>query len=146
MTIQGCSNDRHGHRLELRVYYEDTDAGGIVYHANYLKFAERARTEMMRTLGADHGELHRKSGLTFVVRRCLVDYRRPARLDDALEVWTRIVRLGGASLDLRQEVCRDDDLLVVLDVRLALLNAAHKPARFPSTLIAALLPQYKDRR
>ena len=128
------------------MYYEDTDAGGIVYHANYLKFAERARTEMMRSLGADHGELRRKTGLAFVVRRCLVDYRRPARLDDALDVWTRIVKLGGASLELRQEVCRGEDLLVALDVRLALLNAAHKPVRFPPTLIAALMPQYKGRR
>ncbi len=101
---------------------------------------------MMRALGSDHGALRRNSGLTFVVRRCVADFRRPARLDDALAVWTRIVKLGGASLELCQEVCRDDELLVALDVRLALLNAAHKPVRFPPALIAALVSQYKGRK
>jgi acyl-CoA thioester hydrolase len=92
------------HRLPVRVYYEDTDAGGIVYHANHLKFAERARTEMLRCLGLDHGAMRERFGLAFAVRRCRVDYLAPARLDDALLIETRLVRLGGASLDLEQRV------------------------------------------
>ena len=92
------------HRIRIRVYYEDTDAAGIVYHAAYLEFAERARTEMLRCLGLDHASLRARFGLVFTVRRCAIDYRAPARLDDLLEVETRLVRLGGASLDLEQRV------------------------------------------
>jgi YbgC/YbaW family acyl-CoA thioester hydrolase len=87
------------HRLPLRVYYEDTDAVGIVYHANHLKFAERARTEMLRCLGLDHSIVRERFGLAFTVRRCLVDYLAPARLDDGLVIETRLVRGGGASLE-----------------------------------------------
>src|ERR671910_3531324 len=90
------------HRIRLRVYYKDTDAAGIVYHAAYLAFAERARTEMLRCLGLDHASLRARFGLTFAVRRCVIDYRAPARLDDLLEVESRLLRVGGASLELAQ--------------------------------------------
>lgn len=131
------------HRFQIRVYYEDTDAAGIVYYANYLKFVERARTEMMRERGADHAGLRSKVGLAFVVKRCTADYHRPARLDDILDVHTHIGKIGGASLELRQQVFCEDRLLASMDVRLALLNEAMRPARIPETLIAALAPQYK---
>ncbi len=134
---------RPDHHYEIRVYYEDTDAAGIVYYANYLKFAERARTEMMRERGASHEGLRRRAGLAFVVRRCLVEYHRPARLDDRLDVQTHIGKIGGASLELRQLIYQGDRLLVSLDVKLALLNEAMRPARIPKPLIAALRPQYK---
>ncbi|MGH7094988.1 MAG: YbgC/FadM family acyl-CoA thioesterase, partial [Stellaceae bacterium] len=75
-----------GHRFPVRVYYEDTDAGGVVYHANYLRFAERARTELLRSIGFSHSRSHAESGIRFVVRRCMVEYRAAARLDDALTV------------------------------------------------------------
>jgi acyl-CoA thioester hydrolase len=126
------------HRIRIRVYYEDTDAAGIVYHAAYLEFAERARTEMLRCLGLDHGTLRARFGLMFTVRRCVVDYRAPARLDDLLEIRTRLVRLGGASLELEQLVLRAPELLTRLDVRLALLGADLRVARLPRDLAGAL--------
>ena len=129
--------DRGVHRIRIRVYYEDTDAAGIVYHAAYLEFAERARTEMLRCLGLDHAALRARFGLAFTVRRCAIDYRAPARLDDLLEVQTRLVRLGGASLDLEQRVLRAAQPLTRLDVRLALLGSDLRVARLPRALIDA---------
>ena len=125
------------HRIRIRVYYEDTDAAGIVYHAAYLAFAERARTEMLRCLGLDHGMLRARFGLVFTVRRCLVDYRAPARLDDLLEIQTRLARLGGASLDLEQRVVREQQLLTRIELRLALLGANLGVARLPRELLGA---------
>src|ERR1700686_4883991 len=90
------------HSLPLRVYYEDTDAAGIVYYANYLKFAERGRTEMMRDLGFAHSAIAAETGTIFTVRRLAADYRSPARLDDALSVETRIIEIGGATVLLDQ--------------------------------------------
>jgi acyl-CoA thioester hydrolase len=112
---------------------------GVVYHASYLRFAERARTEMLRCLGLEHGALNAR-GLAFSVRRCVVDYLAPARLDDRLEVCTRLARQGGASLDLEQRIMRDDRLLVRIDVRLALISSALRAVRLPPALTAALAP------
>ncbi len=92
------------HRYTVRVYYEDTDAGGIVYHATYLRFAERARTEALRDLGIPHAELLRNCNLMFVVRRVEVDYLRSARVDNSLVVETEVLQAGGASAALRQTV------------------------------------------
>ena len=122
----------------IRVYYEDTDAAGMVYHANYLKFAERARTEMLRHLGVGQEKLRAASGIVFVVRRCSADYLLPARLDDELAVVTRLARLGGASLDLDQEVRRGAAPLVRLAFRIACLGRSGRPARLPPALRAAL--------
>ncbi len=126
------------HRWPIRVYYEDTDAAGIVYYANYLRFAERARTEMIRCLDLEHGALRARHGLVFAVRRCVVDYLAPARLDDGLDVRTRIVRVGGASLDLEQRIFRAERLLVRMEVRLALLSSALRATRLPAALLGAL--------
>lgn len=126
------------HRLPLRVYYEDTDSAGMVYYANYLKFAERGRTEMIRLLGVPDGG--RANGAGFAVRRCEVDYLRPARLDDRIDVWTRLVALGGASAELDQVVRRDDTDLARLVVRLAYVTPAGKPARLPESFRAAVKP------
>jgi acyl-CoA thioester hydrolase len=119
------------------VYYEDTDAAGIVYHAAYLEFAERARTEMLRCLGLDHASLRDRFGLVFAVRRCAIDYRAPARLDDLLELETRLLRLGGASLDLAQRVLCQGRFLAGLDLRLALLDGDLRVARVPRQLVVA---------
>ncbi len=127
------------HRFTVRVYYEDTDAGGIVYYANYLKFAERARTEWLRHVGMDHAALLRDGGLFFAVRRCAVDYRRPARLDDMLEIATRLLAFGAATIDLEQAVARDAVDLVHLQVRLACVASDGRPARLPAALRAALV-------
>ena len=132
------------HRFPIRVYYEDTDAAGIVYYANHLKFAERARTEMLRCLGLDHSTLRTSFGLTFAVRRCLADYRAPARLDDELDVQTRLTRLGGASIDLDQRIFLDRRLLVALELRLVLLDQKLGVARLPAELRAVLQPLWAD--
>src|ERR1041385_6371786 len=99
------------HSIKLRVYYEDTDAAGIVYYANYLKFAERGRTEMMRELGFAHSQIDAQTGTLFTVRRPSADYRGPARLDDALDVDTKVLEMGGATVLLDQRICRDGEVL-----------------------------------
>jgi acyl-CoA thioester hydrolase len=132
------------HTLELRVYYEDTDAAGIVYHANYLKFAERARTELLRGLGFDHRGLAAGPGIVFAVSRCDIHFAAPARLDDLLTVHTDVIGLGGARLLLLQRICRDGALLVRLEVALALLDRATlRPRRLPESVrqrFAAAIP------
>ena len=118
--------------LQLRVYYEDTDAGGVVYHARYLAFAERARTEAMRQTGASHDELSTQCGLIFVVRRAEMDYLRPARLDDLLTVTTHTVAVGGASIVLRQSFAVGELPIGVLRVKLACIGKGDgRPARIP---------------
>jgi acyl-CoA thioester hydrolase len=130
------------HVLPGRVYYEDTDTAGIVYYANYLKFAERARTEMMRCLGTEHRRLMDEAGVAFAVRNCDAAYIAPARLDDAYLVRTRVCELRGASLRMAQTVLRADAQneaeLVRLQVRLACIDAALRPARLPAPVRAAL--------
>lgn len=125
------------HHFALRVYYEDTDAAGIVYYANYLKFAERARTELLRSLGFEQEALRRTSGLAFVVRRCVIEYRAPARLDDMLDLATRLVRLGGASFDLVQSVRRGEMELARLELRIAVLDGNGRAARLPGGIVRA---------
>jgi acyl-CoA thioester hydrolase len=126
------------HVFPLRVYYEDTDAGGVVYYANYLKFAERARTEMLRDIGFEHDDLMNAGGILFAVRRCNVEYKLSARLDDALEVVSEIAKIGGASLDARQAVTRAGKELVRLEIRVACLDIQGRAARLPARLRQAL--------
>ena len=126
------------HRMALRVYYEDTDAAGMVYHANYLKFAERGRTEMLRFLGFDHSRMRGQAGIVFTVRRCNVEYRGAARLDDPLTVETHIDAIAGATLSLRQIVCRGDEILADLDVLVACVGENGRPRRVPAELRAVL--------
>ncbi|MCB2102908.1 MAG: tol-pal system-associated acyl-CoA thioesterase [Rhodobacterales bacterium] len=120
--------------MPLRVYYEDTDAAGIVYYANYLKFAERARTDMLCALGYQHARMAKEQGLAFAVRHCAADYRRPALLEDRLEVDVTVTKAGGATLEVRQVVSRDGEALVVMDVRLACIDRRGRPARIPKVL------------
>ncbi len=128
------------HRFPIRVYYEDTDAGGIVYHANYLRFAERARSECLRLIGWQHDRMLSETGLGWVVRRATIDFRRPARLDDALVVETRLAALKGARMTARQTVFRDADLLVGIDLELVLLTPSGRPGRIPASLADAIRP------
>ena len=125
------------HHLPMRVYYEDTDAAGIVYYANYLKFVERARTDMMRLLGVTHSHMASRDGLSFVVRSCSVKYRKPARLDDSLDVRTRVERIRGPVLDVLQNVYRADDLLVSIDLRIACMNSEGRVQSLPAWINAA---------
>jgi acyl-CoA thioester hydrolase len=126
------------HTFPLRVYYEDTDAAGMVYHANYLKFAERGRSEMLRSLGFPHRKLGAENGVGFAVRRCSIDYRAPARLEDALTVDTRLAEIGAATLTVHQQICRDGEVLVDLDVLVACIGSDGRPRRLPSALRARL--------
>ena len=125
--------------LTLRVYYEDTDAGGIVYHARYLAFAERARTEALRQAGVPHAELVDGYGLIFVVHRVEMDYLRPARLDDELVVTTGPWALGAATVEVRQVFTAGDEKVGSLLVKLACVRRADgRPARIPDRWRAAL--------
>jgi len=126
------------HVYRVRVYYDDTDASGVVYHASYLRMAERARTEMLRMIGVQHTELGRDDGVSIAVRRCEVDYLRPARLDDELDIRTRITALGGATMWAEQIVRRAGADLARLTLRLACVGPTGRAARFPEALRAAL--------
>ena len=127
---------------EARVYWEDTDAGGIVYYANYLRFLERARTEWLRQPGIVLSELARELGLLFAVLAVIVEYRRPARLDDLLCIGCRPERAGAATLNFQQDIRRgtaDGELLVEGTARVACLDAATlRPRRLPAVILEVL--------
>ena len=132
------------HTLPVRVYYEDTDFSGFVYHASYLRFLERGRTEMLRALAGDQSDLHRAAhGLVFVVRRMSLDFARPGRMDDMLAVLTRTVTLRGASMQLAQQVRRGADLLVAAEVTVACVRDG-RAIRLPEMLRRALAPAGGD--
>ena len=141
MNLHVLSTTSEGpHRYAVRVYYEDTDAGGIVYNANYLRFIERARTEALRERGIPHAQLVAQFGRMFVVRRVEMDYLRPAKLDDLLSVVTEAEEIGGASLLLRQTIrAADETMLAVARVRLACVGLTEeRPKRIPPPWRAAL--------
>ena len=125
-----------------RVYWEDTDAGGVVYHAQYLAFMERARSEWMRVIGFGQDRLRLESNLCFVVRAMSIDFRAPARLDDLLSVSVRLAQCRGASLVIVQEVRRDGELLVGAEVRVAAVSADRfRPMPIPEAVLARLNPE-----
>jgi acyl-CoA thioester hydrolase len=126
------------HVLPLRIYYEDTDAQGIVYYATWLRFLERGRTELLRMLGLEHSALRAESGINWVVRRCTIDYLKPARLDDTIDIVTGCGEMRGASLDMIQEARRGDDLLVHAELLVACMGEHGKPARLPVQARTAL--------
>lgn len=123
----------------VRIYYEDTDAAGVVYYANYLRFCERARTEALRELGFEQDRLMREQALGFVVKSVAADYLMPARLDDALQVRSRIQKLGGASLTFLQEILREEELLFTSRIIIACVDLARqRPTSIPSELRSKL--------
>lgn len=133
------------HRYPLRVFYEDTDAGGIVYHARYLHFAERARTELLRLAGIEQSQLRQRHDMVFAVRRCEVDFRRPAHLDDLVEVRSRLTALSGAKLNAVQEIWRAGEPLAGehlarVAVEVVSLRGDGRPTRIPAPVRAALEP------
>jgi acyl-CoA thioester hydrolase len=133
-------SDRAPHLFLVRVYYEDTDFSGAVYHASYLRFMERGRTEWLRALGIAQSALAAAPGrqaFGFAVRHMDIDFRAPARMDDLLTVETRVAKIGGASLDLAQRVLRGEDVLIAAAVRIACV-AGGRPARLPAALRAKL--------
>lgn len=131
------------HHLPLRIYYEDTDASGIVYHARYLAFCERARSEFLRCLGIDHvAALNRPEDarLGFAVRRCEIDYLQPAVLDDTIMIVSRLTRLAAAYTDIHQRITRDGVTLVQARLRVAMVDGRGRPARIPKEWRAAMAP------
>jgi acyl-CoA thioester hydrolase len=133
--------ERGCHVLPVRVYYEDTDFSGAVYHANYLKFCERGRSDCLRLLGIHHHEMHRhetEGRLGFMVRRMICDFLKPARIDDLLEVETRFREMAGARMELEQKVVRQGETLFAAEVTVALVDSSGKPKRFPKAMVQAL--------
>jgi acyl-CoA thioester hydrolase len=120
------------HRFPVHVYYEDTDLAGIVYYANYLRYIERARTEMVREMGVDQVSLKAEHGVVFAVRRVEADYIAPARFDDDLIVETHITNLTGARVVMQQDVRRSDALLFQASVTIVALSEDGQPTRLPA--------------
>jgi acyl-CoA thioester hydrolase len=150
MNLHPAGALRHGgHHYAVRIYYEDTDAGGVVYHANYLRLAERARTEALRDLGVPHADMVTQYGVMFMVRRIKVDYLSPALLDDSLVVVTEPLAIRAASVDLRQRVVRMEQQernLAVLEVQLACVRLSdQRPGRLPARWREALLVMSNER-
>jgi acyl-CoA thioester hydrolase len=121
--------------LTMRVYFQDTDAGGVVYHANYLNFMERARTEWLRTHGYSSAGLMKEFGMVFVVRSIKLDYLRPALLDDSLDVTVRVKEMGRSRISLNQNILRGAEVLTDAEVHLACVSLSNfKPASVPEVL------------
>lgn len=127
----------------VRVYYEDTDAGGVVYYANYLKFFERARTEMLRTLGYEQDALKATAGIIFAVRSVQIDYLRPALFNDLLQVSAELTETKRASFTFSQQISRDDEVLSSSIIRIACLDAhSLRPKAIPEYLLESLTHEY----
>ena len=132
-----------GHVLPVRIYFEDTDFSGVVYHGSYIRFMERGRSDFVRLIGVGHTELHKGEHgepLAFAVRRIHVDFLKPARIDDLLEVETRVLDLGGARIVLRQTVRRENETLVDAEVTVVLVNHQGRARRIPDSLRDVLTP------
>jgi acyl-CoA thioester hydrolase len=140
-TLGRIENGRH--ILPLRVYWEDTDASGIVYYANYLRFIERARSDLLRLAGVRQDDIWIDHGVALTVRALDIEYFRPARLDDVIEVRSHLLELKGASVRARQSVCRGDDELMRAMVRIACIDRQGRPRRLPERVrhaLAMILP------
>ncbi|MEN3792125.1 tol-pal system-associated acyl-CoA thioesterase [Fulvimarina sp. MAC3] len=132
-----------GHELECRVYFEDTDFSGVVYHARYLHFLERGRSDFLRLKGIGHRELLSGSfgePMAFAVRKMEIEFLRPARIDDVLLVSTRTRQLGGARVLLDQTISRDGEVLIEANVKVAVISPDGKPMRMPKRVLEVLAP------
>jgi len=131
-----------GHVLKARVYFADTDFTGVVYHARYLEFFERGRSDFLRLAGVHHTELadgKHGEALAWVVRRMEIDFRQPARVDDILTVITQVADISGARIRMQQKLMRGSELLVEAKVEAAIIGNGGKPRRFPKEWISAFL-------
>lgn len=124
------------HRLPARVYFEDTDTAGIMYHAKYLHFLERGRTEYLRTVGIDHGAAVKAGDGAYAVTEMAIKWRRPARLDDVLTIETRLVSVRAAACELAQRITRDGDTLAEATLTAAFLDPSGRPRRQPAAWMA----------
>jgi len=133
-----------GHRLMARVYYADTDFSGVVYHARYLEFFERGRSDFLRLAGVHHAELaggSRGEKIVWIVRRMEIDFIKSARMDDVLTIDTRTEKISGARITMAQELKRGEELLVTARVEAAIIGEIGRPKRFPKEWVAAFMPQ-----
>ena len=132
------------HKMTFHIYYQDTDAGGIVYHSNYLDYAERARSELLFDMGLSNTILV-EQGVAFVLRRVEIDYRKPARLDDLITVETVVVDMKNASMDMEQTFLRGEETLVVVRLQLAFVNPQTlRPIRIPEQIKTLFLKYNKE--
>jgi acyl-CoA thioester hydrolase len=122
------------HKFNFRIYYEDTDSGGVVYYANYLKFAERARTELLREKGIHQSVLALEAGILFVVRSANLELFSPARLDEMIEVSSQISKISGASINIIQHINTADRAVAQIMVKVACINKNFKPVRLPDDI------------
>ena len=129
---------------KLKVYYEDTDAGGIVYYANYLKFLERARTEALVTLGFNNKKIKEDFGSLIIVKSCNVDYKKPAHLEDELNIRSFVKSITKTSFFMNQFISRGEDIIVEAKVHLVFVNNEGKPTRIPGTLFQDFKPYFCD--
>ena len=129
---------------KLKVYYEDTDAGGIVYYANYLKFLERARTEALVTLGFNNKKIKKDFGSLIIVKSCNIEYKRPAHLEDELNIRSFVKSITKTSFFMSQFISRGNDIIVDAKVHLVFVNIEGKPMKIPSTLLHDFEPYFCD--
>ena len=127
---------------KLKVYYEDTDAGGIVYYANYLKFLERARTEALVTLGFNNKKIKEDFGSLIIVKSCNIEYKRPAHLEDELNIRSFVKSITKTSFFMNQFISRGEDIIVEAKVHLVFVNKEGKPMRIPGTLFQDFKPYF----
>ena len=138
-TIKGQLFEDKTFSFPIRIYYEDTDAGGIVYYANYLKYAERARTEFLRHLGINQEEMLKNQGQGFVVRNCNISYKSPAQLDDALNITCKVTELKGVSLKMEQKLYKNDIVICEIEISLVFLSlSSMRPTKIPPQIISIL--------
>ena len=122
------------YEYKFKIYYEDTDSGGVVYYANYLKFLERARSEIIKSLGFSNTNLREKFNLFFIVKYCNINYKKPAKLEDELIVFTSVVSLSKTSLVMKQDIKRHDDLVAEAEICLVAVDMKGKPTKIPEEL------------
>lgn len=135
---------QHANQLQIRVYYEDTDAGGIVFYANYLKFFERARTEWLRRLGIHQSQMAQTEQQLFVVKQADIEYLKSAKLDDLLDIRSQITHIGGASVHFAQEAWRDDALLCKSTIVVVCVNANSMRATKINPHLRSILENAQD--
>ncbi len=119
---------------KLKVFYEDTDSGGVVYYANYLKFFERARTEAIAEIGLSNKKLLEENGIFIIVKSCNIEYKRPAKLEDQLEIKSNIISISNTSFKMRQKAFRDKELITDCEIHLVIVDGKGKPSKIPEIL------------
>ena len=130
---------------QLKVYYEDTDAGGVVYYANYLKFLERARTEALLSIGLSNTKIKKELGSLIIVKSCNIEYKKPAHLEDELNIQTHIISLKKTSLMMKQLIMLEKKLITDAEIHLVFVNSEGKPEKIPDKIIKNFIPYVKNK-